>query len=171
MENSGLTKKFRGTAKHKIDAKGRISIPPDFRRAIETGDPSFRHGDCGKLTIVYGDSRQNFLECFTEAAVAELDHAIDSLDRSSAERQYLEHFFHTCAVQSSLDPNGRLFIPAYVRQKVKLSGEAVLAGTGDTFKIWRPDDFSESSDSFDSMYREGGEALNPMVLVDQARFA
>lgn len=171
MENCGLTKKFKGTAKHKIDAKGRISIPPEFRRAIESGDPAFRQGDCGKLTIVYGDSRQKFLECFTEAAAAEIDEIIDSLNRSSAERQFLEHFFQSCAILSSLDHNGRLFIPASVRQKVGLGREAVLAGTGDTFKIWRPADFSESSNSFDSMYREGGEALNPMALVDQARFA
>ena len=171
MENSGLTKKFKGTAKHKIDAKGRISIPPDFRRVIEFGDSSFRHGDCGKLTIVFGDSRQIYLECFTEAAAAEIDDIIDSLNRSSPERQFLEHFYHSCAIQSSLDPNGRLFIPAFLRQKIELGSEAVLAGTGDSFKTWPPAAFSDSSKLFDSMYREGGEPLNPMALIDQARFA
>ena len=170
MEESGLAKKFRGTAKHKIDAKGRISIPPEFRRAIESGDPGFRHGDCGRLTIIFGDSRQKFLECFTEAAIAEIDDIIDSMNRSSSERRYLEHFYQTCAIQSSLDHNGRLFVPSSARKKIGLAGDVVLAGTGDTFKIWHPNDFAESSNAFDAMYREGGEAQHPMKLVDQARF-
>ena len=34
-------RRFRGESVHKVDAKGRVSIPAAFRRVLEDGDPDW----------------------------------------------------------------------------------------------------------------------------------
>ena len=60
-----MARRFRGESHHKVDAKGRVSIPASFRRVIEQGDPNFIEGLNPELVIVYGDHRRNYLECYT----------------------------------------------------------------------------------------------------------
>jgi MraZ protein len=52
---------FYGEFTQKIDGKGRVSIPVDFRRALEQGDPDWAPGGRPRVRIVYGDPRRRFL--------------------------------------------------------------------------------------------------------------
>ena len=36
--------RFRGESVHKVDQKGRVSVPASFRRVIEEGDPDWGAG-------------------------------------------------------------------------------------------------------------------------------
>ena len=66
-----MVRRFRGEGHHKVDGKGRVSIPAHFRRVLEAGDPSWSEGKAPEFVIVYGDHRRNFLECFTIDAANE----------------------------------------------------------------------------------------------------
>lgn len=48
---------FRGESVHKVDSKGRVSIPANFRRVLEDNDPRWTAGGNPELVIVYGDHR------------------------------------------------------------------------------------------------------------------
>ena len=37
-----MGRRFRGESHHKVDAKGRVSIPASFRRVLEAGDPNWQ---------------------------------------------------------------------------------------------------------------------------------
>ena len=74
-------RRFRGESLHKIDAKGRVSIPALFRRVIQACDPNWQEGLPPELVIVYGDARRPFLECYTVEAIEEVDRKIDQLPR------------------------------------------------------------------------------------------
>ena len=43
------------------------------------------------------------------------------------------------AVEAEMDKQGRVLLPAYLRESVGLSGEAVLVGSRDHAEIWAPD--------------------------------
>ena len=52
-----MIRRFRGESLHKVDAKGRVSVPAAFRRVLEEGDPDFSRGSSPNFVIVYGGVR------------------------------------------------------------------------------------------------------------------
>ncbi|MBT4568371.1 MAG: cell division/cell wall cluster transcriptional repressor MraZ, partial [Marinovum sp.] len=103
-----MARRFRGEGLQKVDAKGRVSIPALFRRVIEACDPNWCDGLPPELVIVYGDSRRNFLECYTIEAIQEVDRKIDQLARGSLGRKTLERLFHGQSFPTLIDDTGRL---------------------------------------------------------------
>ncbi|PIE09084.1 MAG: transcriptional regulator MraZ [Rhodobacterales bacterium] len=138
-----MARRFRGESHHKVDAKGRVSIPALFRRVLESCDPDYREGDNPNLVIVYGDHRRNYLECYTIEAIDEVDEQIAALPRGSMERRMLERLFNGQSFPTSVDETGRLVLPAKLRQKIGLEKEAFFIATGDTFQIWKPETYEE----------------------------
>ncbi|MXQ06536.1 division/cell wall cluster transcriptional repressor MraZ [Alphaproteobacteria bacterium GH1-50] len=130
---------FRGEGVQKVDAKGRVSIPAHFRRVLEAGDPSWTEGKAPEFVIVYGDERRDFLECFTIDAANEVDAAIAALPRGSTKRRAMEKVFHGQSMPLTVDETGRIVLPAKLRQKIGIDGEAYFIAMGDTFQIWKPE--------------------------------
>ena len=67
-----MARRFRGESDHKVDTKGRVSIPASFRRVIQDGDPDYTDGLAPRLIIVYGGKTRNYLEGFTIEAMDEV---------------------------------------------------------------------------------------------------
>jgi MraZ protein len=134
---------FRGEGHHKVDTKGRVSIPALFRRVLEAGDPDWTEGLSPNLVIVYGDHRRQYLECYTMEAIAEVDAQIAQMQRGSVERRMLERLFNGQSFPTSVDETGRLVLPAKLRQKIGLEAEAYFIATGDTFQIWNPGTYED----------------------------
>ena len=134
-------RRFRGEGHHKVDSKGRVSIPASFRRVIEACDPNWQPGNSPELVIVYGDETRNFLECYTMEAIDEVDAKIDRLPRGSMARKMLQRMFHGQSFPTSVDETGRLVLPAKLREKIGLEGEAFFIAAGDTFQIWKPETY------------------------------
>ena len=157
---------FRGETRHKVDQKGRVSIPADFRQIIAKGDPDCAPGECPSFTIVYGDDRLPCLKCFTESAMRRIDSEIGDLPRSSEERKYLQYFFQTRSTRATLDPTGRLVLGSALKEKVKFDDSVWFAGAGDSFEIWGSDAYEEHRKAIESMFRDGNAAEDPMSLMD-----
>ena len=60
-----MIRRFRGESLHRVDAKGRVSVPAAFRRVLEEGDPDFSRGSSPNFVIVYGGVRGDCLEGYT----------------------------------------------------------------------------------------------------------
>ncbi len=136
-----MARVFRGEGHHKVDGKGRVSIPALFRRVLEASDPDWTEGLSPNLVIVYGGERQKHLECYTMEAIDEVDQKIAKMQRGSMERRMLEKMFNGQSFPTSVDDTGRLVLPAKLRQKIGLGSEAYFIATGDTFQIWNPETY------------------------------
>ncbi|MGD9295069.1 MAG: division/cell wall cluster transcriptional repressor MraZ [Roseobacter sp.] len=164
-----MSRRFRGESHHKVDAKGRVSIPASFRRVIEASDPNWSSGDAPELVIVYGDHRRNYLECYTIEAIEEVDAKIDALPRGSMERKMLQRLFHGQSFPTSVDETGRLVLPAKLRQKIGLEGEAFFIAAGDTFQIWKPETYEqEEAAKTEAWLDELPQDFDPLVYLDGA---
>ncbi len=164
-----MSRRFRGESHHKVDAKGRVSIPASFRRVIEASDPNWSSGDAPELVIVYGDHRRNYLECYTMEAIEEVDAKIDALPRGSMERKMLQRLFHGQSFPTSVDETGRLVLPAKLRQKIGLEGEAFFIAAGDTFQIWKPETYEqEEAAKTEAWLDELPQDFDPLVYLDGA---
>lgn len=162
-----MARRFRGESHHKVDTKGRVSIPALFRRVIEASDPDWKDGLPPELVIVYGDHRRSYLECYTVEAINEVDDKIDSLPRGSMERKMLQRLFHGQSYPTSVDETGRLVLPAKLRAKIGLENEAFFIAAGDTFQIWKPETYEvEEAAKTEEWLDELPEDFDPLIFLD-----
>ncbi|MEM7088863.1 MAG: division/cell wall cluster transcriptional repressor MraZ [Pseudomonadota bacterium] len=162
-----MARRFRGESHHKVDTKGRVSIPASFRRVLEASDPNWQPGGNPELVIVYGDHRRKFLECYTMQAIDEVDAKIDALPRGSMQRKMLQRIFHGQSFPTTVDETGRLVLPAKLRNKIDLEGEAFFIAAGDTFQIWKPQTYeSVELAKAEEWMDDLPEDFDPMVYLD-----
>lgn len=136
------TEAFRGEIrKNKIDAKGRVSVPAEFRRIIERNEDGRADGAGASLTICYGPRSQECLVCFTANETAKIDQMIldNGGELDSIDLRKLAYMFQRKATRVQLDPNGRLQLTATLREEATLEGAATFAGMGKYFEIWNPE--------------------------------
>jgi len=158
-----VSRRFRGESHHKVDTKGRVSIPASFRRVLEAGDPNWKNGDNPELVIVYGDHRRNYLECYTMEAIEEVDAKIDRMPRGSMQRKALQRLFHGQSFPTTVDETGRLVLPAKLRNKIELNGEAFFIAAGDTFQIWKPETYETEEEAWQ---QELPDDVDPLSFLD-----
>jgi len=162
-----VSRRFRGESRHKVDTKGRVSIPALFRRVLEAADPNWKSGENPELVIVYGDHRRNYLECYTMEAIDEVDAKIDAMPRGSMQRKMLQRLFHGQSYPTNVDETGRLVLPAKLRDKIGLEKEAFFIAAGDTFQIWHPDTYEkEELAKTEEWLDELPEDFDPLSFLD-----
>ncbi len=165
-----MGRRFRGESQHKVDNKGRVSIPASFRRVIEASDPNWTAGATPELVIVYGDHRRDYLECYTIEAIEEVDSKIDALPRGAMERKMLQRLFHGQSFPTSVDETGRLVLPAKLRAKIDLDGEAFFIAAGDTFQIWKPQTYeAQEAARTEEWLDKLPEDFDPLEFLDGAQ--
>ncbi|MXU65416.1 division/cell wall cluster transcriptional repressor MraZ [Oceanomicrobium pacificus] len=164
-----MARRFRGESVHKVDSKGRVSIPAPFRRVLEEGDPDWKPGENANLVIVYGRRGRNCLEGYSMNSMSEVDDMVSDLPRYSREREILERMLNTQSVYAQVDENGRIVLPAKLRERIGVSKEATFAGMGDKFQIWEPEAYAEDMNRIDDWLSDQGEEDDPFALLDRRR--
>ena len=128
---------FRGTAPAKIDTKGRLKVPTEFRRLLEE-----RYGPDIFITSVMGESALLYPISVWEDVESRLA-AVPNSDR--AKRRYLERVNYF-GQQLRLDAQGRTVIPQILRDRAEIFGEVVVSGRLDHLEIWNHDRFHQKLD-------------------------
>jgi len=158
-----VIRRFRGESVHKVDQKGRVSVPAAFRRVLEEGDPDWTEGLNPNLVVLYGRPGRRCLEGYTIRAAGEIDDMIATLPRFSREREILERFINTRSVYAQVDENGRVLLSARLREQIGLGEEALFAGMGDKFQVWTPED----SAADEARLADEIEDSDPFAVLDR----
>ena len=116
---------FTGEYRHTIDAKGRLAVPARFR------------SDLAGLVYVCR-WLDGCLAIFPRPAWDELStFYAKSVSGEPRSREVARSVF-AFAFQTQLDGQGRLFVPANLREIVGLETDAVVVGLNDHVEIWPP---------------------------------
>lgn len=161
-----MARRFRGESTHKVDAKGRVSIPAAFRRVLEEGDPDWTDGLYPNLILVYGGKSRSFIEGYTVNSMDDVDDRIAQLPRGSKQRRLLERMFSGQSLQIQVDPTGRLVLSQKLRDKIGITSEAFFIASGDTFQIWEPSAYDDDATSMDEWFDDQDDDVDPLVLLD-----
>lgn len=137
-----MAPKFNGEWVHKVDAKGRMSVPAIFRRALEEADPDWSQGLNANFVIVQGLSDHPRLDCLTMKAADTLARIIETYPPLSEEREEMEEMIHAASNHVQLDENGRVVLNQRLRESIGLGDEAMLVGMGERFHIWSPAEYA-----------------------------
>ena len=143
-----MSETFRGEYYQKVDGKARLLIPAPFRRVLDAGDTRTSESPRTRMVIVYGGKSRQHCDCYSMAGADLLAEWVDSLPMGSKDRIRAERDLVTRSATVDIDDDGRIVLPAQVREKLGLTAEmikegveAALAGTTDRFGLWRADTY------------------------------
>jgi MraZ protein len=125
---------FRGSAPAKIDVKGRLKVPTEFRRALEEN-----YGSEVFVTSVEGDSALVYPLSVWEELEQKLAQAPSS---NRGVRRYLERVNHF-GQQQRLDGQGRVLIPQILRDRAEMVGDVVVSGRLSQLEVWNRGRFDQ----------------------------
>jgi MraZ protein len=116
---------FTGEYRHSVDDKGRVAVPAKFRAQIEEGAVVSRWLDA-------------CLAIHTRTGWEQLAAKVAGLPITDAGSRLFQRYVFAGAFEADLDRQGRVVIPAFLREWAALEGEAVIVGSRDHAEIWAP---------------------------------
>jgi len=158
---------FRGEFNQKVDTKGRVSVPADFRAVLADGDPRCPEIPLPRMVVLHGPHLRNCLHVYTIEAMAEIEEGIRKLPRGSTERKRASRMILGKSWDTEIDKDGRIVLPQRLRQQIGLSGEAVMVAMGDYFEIWNAATYDEVEAAETAEWLEDQPAdFDPLSLID-----
>ncbi len=114
---------FLGEFEYKIDQKGRVPIPPKFRRELKDG-----------VVLTAGMEK-----CIITYSLPEWKKLADTLTTGSvtpSKLRRLNRAIFANAFILSIDGQGRLVLPIPLRQYAGIEDEVIIAGANTYFELW-----------------------------------
>jgi MraZ protein len=162
-------RRFNGNSELSVDAKGRIAVPPEFRRVLAKGDPDRDPIENPTVCVLYGNTTVPWLECYTVAGLEAMQDAVEAMELNDPNRDLLEDYFFTYVKPVQLDDAGRMLLPESLRAQVQLDRRARFAGKGTTFRIMSPDVPDAAASRLKAALTEQPEGFNPLSLLPNRR--
>lgn len=119
---------FIGEYQHSLDNKGRMIIPSKFRDSL--GEKFIMTKGLDDCLFVYPNEEWKVLES-----------KLKSLPLTSRDARAFVRFFFSGATECELDKQGRILIPANLREYCKLNKEAIIIGVSTRIEIWSKDEW------------------------------
>ena len=123
---------FIGEYNHTIDAKGRLIVPAKFREQL--GDEFVVTKGLDGCLFAYADSEWKSLE-----------EKLYALPLTNANARKFTRFFLAGACACEFDKQGRILLPAVLREFAQLEKDVVLVGVGSRFEIWNKTLWNETN--------------------------
>jgi MraZ protein len=123
---------FLGQYEFQLDQKGRVSLPAEYRRKADGSRFVLLQWERTHLTL--------FPEEVWEGRMAELL----TLRREKPELASVLREVTSRAVEVAPDSQGRMLIPAWLKEKAGLDSAVLLIGALDRIELWNPEVFRET---------------------------
>ncbi len=126
---------FLGTHQNRLDAKGRVSVPAQFRSALKARC----NGDGNGIQLVLRPSHQHqCIEAWPPAEFDALSEPLNRIDLFSQAHDDLAASLYADAFPVEADKEGRIVLPDNLVAYAGLSDAVVFMGLGRVFQIWEP---------------------------------
>jgi MraZ protein len=121
---------FLGEFEYKIDEKGRVPLPPKFRRELKEG-------------VVLTQGAEKYIVAYPLPEWRKLAAALTTGSPSSSKLRKLNRALFAAAFSLSIDGQGRISLPLALRQYAEIEDELVIAGANNYFELWNKDQWQE----------------------------
>lgn len=128
---------FMGEYNHTVDAKGRLIVPSKFREQL--GEEFVVTKGLDGCLFVYDNTEWKALE-----------EKLHALPLTNANARKFSRFFLAGATTCEVDKQGRILLPAVLREFAKIDKDAVLVGVGSRIEIWSREVWNQSN-TYDDM--------------------
>ncbi|GAB4387591.1 MAG: division/cell wall cluster transcriptional repressor MraZ [Thermodesulfovibrionales bacterium] len=129
---------FSGKFHYSLDPKGRVIIPAQFREIITA--------NYGPKLYLTSSAFEKCLHIYPLEEWNKLQEKVKSLPKmNEAVRFYMRRVIAS-AVETTLDKQGRVLVPAAHREDSGINGEVVIVGQIDRLEIWDRAQWDEATD-------------------------
>lgn len=146
---------FIGEYAHTLDAKGRIFVPADFRDGL---------GD--RFILTKGLDRCLF--GFTLNEWGKLEEKLHRLPFARADARAFTRLFFSGAAAVDVDKQGRILVPANLREYAGLAKDVVILGVSSRVEFWAKDEWERYSSQTQDKYEQIAEKIVDMSFLDES---
>ena len=114
---------FYGEFDYKIDDKGRVPLPPKFRNYLKDG-------------VVLTPGAEKCITVYTIPEWRKLSSTLTNSPISRSKMRKLSRALFATAFSTRIDNQGRVAIPAPLREHAEIVDEVVVAGSNTYLEIW-----------------------------------
>ena len=119
---------FRGISNATLDAKGRMALPSRYREVVSAVSQ-------GQMVVTI-DRVESCLLLYPRPAWDAVQEKLQALPNVQAGVRQLQRLLIGHATDLELDGNGRLLLPALLREHAGLDRKLTLVGQGNKIEIW-----------------------------------
>jgi MraZ protein len=123
-----------GEHEHSLDDKNRVTLPAKFRQAFAAG--VFVAKGIDPCLLVYPPEGWERL----------VEGHMDGLNPFSREARQMSRYLFAGAIETELDKQGRIMLPAPLAEHARLTREVIVAGVRDHLELWSPDAWRQELD-------------------------
>lgn len=146
---------FLSTYVNKVDRKGRVSVPAEFRKVLA--------GQSYQGVVVFKSLQHPALEACGADHMETLSESLEALDLSDEEYELYETTIFGGSVQLPFDGEGRIVLPQHLAEFANLTEEAAFVGRRKTFQIWEPRALSVHETSMRDKARSRDISLSKII--------
>jgi len=140
-ESRGGEGRFYGRFRLKLDAKGRVTLPSVYRRALGL-KPAEGDAPREETLLVLRKGAEGFVQIIPYDT---WDRIVDQQQSQSAatgrERQWQARRQYSGVEIAGLDPKGRLTVPQSLIESGGLVGDVLVIGAKKLMEIWNPETY------------------------------
>ncbi len=121
---------LRGSSSARIDDKGRLKVPNAFRRLVEQ-----THGRELFLTSLTGE----YVRIYPMPVWLEIEERLAAMPSTHPSRQRFLDRINYFGADGELDAQGRVIIPARLREAATMTGDVDVLGQVNYLEVWNHD--------------------------------
>ena len=114
---------FLGEFEYKIDEKGRVPVPPKFRRELKEG-------------VVLAPGVENCINLYPLAEWKKLAASLTTSTMARSKLRRLNRAIFATAFNISIDGQGRIALPVPLREYAGIESEVVTIGVNTYLELW-----------------------------------
>jgi MraZ protein len=114
---------FYGEFDYKLDEKGRVPVPPKFRNFLKDG-----------LVLTVG--AEKCISAYTVTEWKKLSASITGSPLARSKMRRLNRFLFATAFVTKVDGQGRIALPAPLREHAQITEDVAIVGLNTTMEIW-----------------------------------
>ena len=123
-EREGCKVVFKGTYEHSVDPKGRFTVPSKFREGL------------GEEFVVCKGFFSPCLYAFPASVFDDISQKMSELPLFDEDVTVIEQELYANAADVEMDKQGKVLVPANLREFAKIDKDVVVVGTRARVEIW-----------------------------------
>ncbi len=145
---------FTGSSTHKVDAKGRVSLPADYRKVLEGVGSSH-------VVLLPRMNHPDAHVVLSQAGYEKIVEQFESMELSHEDAEALALRIVTDARPIPVDDAGRIVLSEDLRTQIGLDRKVRFVGRGSSFQIWEPGKRA----AFESAQQDRSLELSPKIRI------
>lgn len=132
---------FFGEFEYRIDEKGRVPLPPKFRRELREG-------------VVLAPGAEKCITAYSLAEWKKLAATLTASSVSPSKLRKLNRALFATAFSINIDGQGRVALPVTLREYAGIEDEVVIVGVNDYLELWNKNQWeSEKATSQEQVWQ------------------